>query len=147
MERCSGPKYAFSFLCCRAGEVNILAIIHFYCGILCSKIIPEFFFSSSQHLLSSLPQEESPHFNELYTLYDCPKPFLQNDAVKTPKCIFFISSHITERGGTQTSILSLRGANLVWNPLKRTAVRHGWMPQQKHLNHIFADGSVPETTL
>lgn len=67
--------------------------------------------------------------------------------LELPNAYFFISSHITQRGGTQTSTLSLRGANLVWNPLKRTAVRHGWMPQQKHLNHIFADGSVPETTL
>lgn len=86
------------------------------------------FFSFSYHLLSSLPQEESPHFNKLYSSYDYPKPFLHNDAVNAPRCVFFISLHITEREGTQTSTLCLRGANLVWNPLKRTAVRHGWMP-------------------
>lgn len=147
MERCSGPKYAFSFLCCRAGEVNILAIIHFYCGILCSKTIPEFF-SPPLSTYSLHFHKKSPLISTNFTVYMTVLSLsCKTMQLELPNAYFFISSHITERGGTQTSTLSLRGANLVWNPLKRTAVRHGWMPQQKHLNHIFADGSVPETTL
>lgn len=47
------------------------------------------FSSSSYHLLSSLPQKEPPHFNQLHSLYDYPKPLLQNDTVKTPKHVYF----------------------------------------------------------
>lgn len=138
MQRCYCPRYALFFFSILQ-DGNISAIIHLQYWILCSKAIPQVFppplITYSLHFHKKSPLI-STNFTVYMTILSLSCKMIQ---LKPPNMYIFIISHIAERRGTQTSALSVRAANLVRNPLKRTEVAHGWMPQQKHLNHTCAE--------